>query len=606
MSHLIFDKRDWKFIMNDHLHFERVLALEHYADYDMETLEAVFEEGVRFAVEKIAPVNAIGDTEGCRLEDGRVRTPAAYADVWQEMRKGGWNAAGHSVEFGGQGLPFSTMVAVHEAFNGASQAFEMFHGLSVGAGHLIESFGTDELKAVFVEKMYSGEYGGTMCLTEPQAGSSVGDARTSAKALEDGTFHIAGNKIFISGGDADFYENTVHLVLARVEGDPEGTKGLSLFAVPRLLVNEDGSLGEYNNVAVVGIEHKMGINGSPTCSIQFGDGGASVGYMVGERCAGIVHMFQMMNEARIGCGLQGVSQANAAYQQALAYAKDRVQGPAITDLKGGGVAIIEHPDVRRNLMIMKSLSEGMRALVAKVALAADFSMRSTDPVEKEMHNDTVELLTPIVKAWSTDRAFKVTELALQVFGGYGYCREYPVEQYMRDTKISSIYEGTNGIQALDLVGRKMRMKGGALFMGYVQQISTFLESIKDVAELEDVAKHLLRAQGSLGEVAFWLSKTGREDRALSMLQATPFLEMFGDIVVGQLLAEQAVIALDKLEAKVGTRTPSADVLESDDEAAFLWGKVANARFFANEFLTMAPSKAKSMTTGERTALDMVF
>ncbi|MFT6397453.1 MAG: alkylation response protein AidB-like acyl-CoA dehydrogenase [Bradymonadia bacterium] len=602
MSHLIFDKRDWNFLSRHQFDFEKVLSLPAFEDFDTETCEAIFDEAVKFAQEELAPLNSISDRVGAQFIDGEIVTPPEFTVAWKKMRAQGWNGAIHSTEWGGQGLPFSVATSVFEVFSGACQAFDMFRGLSSGAGHLIESFGTDELKALFVEKMYSGEFGGTMCLTEPQAGSAVGDATTSATPNEDGTYNISGGKIFISAGDAPFYSNTVHLVLARIKGDPESIKGISLFAVPKHLMNEDGTVGAYNNAGVTGIEHKMGINGSPTCTVSFGDGGDSKGWLVGERCSGIVHMFQMMNEARIACGLQGVAMANAAYQQALAYAKDRKQGPDVSDLKGPSVEIIRHPDVRRNLMFMKTYSEGTRALVAKLAVAFDFQHHSSDKALVEKSRDIVDLLVPIVKAYSTDKAFKVCELAVQVFGGYGYCSEYPVEQYLRDTKISSIYEGTNGIQALDLLGRKMRMKGGALFMGYVMELTQFLEGMSEVEELTSVHKLLSRAQASLGEVGFWLAQTGGTDRSLALLQATPFLEVFGDVVVGHLLAEQAQIALDLLEEN-GARTPTAEQLE-DEETAYLWGKVLGARFFAAEVVSLAPAKVESMTHGERAALDM--
>ena len=604
MSHLIFDKRDWKFLMNHQFPFKDVLDLPKFEEFDMEMAEAIFEEALKFGVERIAPLNPISDRVGTQFIDGEIVTPPEFAEVWKDMRAQGWNGAVHSPEFGGQGLPYSLSTAVFEVFTAACQAFDMFRGLSSGAGHLIESFGTPWLKDLFVERMYSGEFGGTMCLTEPQAGSAVGDASASATPNDDGSFGIVGTKIFISAGDAPFYANTVHLVLARVKGDPPGIKGISLFAVPKYLMNDDGSVGEFNNAAVTGIEHKMGIHGSPTCVVTFGDPEPAKGWMVGQRCAGIVHMFQMMNEARIACGLQGVGMANAAYQQALAYAKERKQGPDIADLKGPSVEIIRHPDVRRNLMFMKTYAEGTRALVAKLAVAADFSMHSDDPAVVEKNNDIVDLLVPIVKAYSTDKAFKVCELAVQVFGGYGYCSEYPVEQYLRDTKISSIYEGTNGIQALDLLGRKMRMKGGALFMGYVMDLTKFLEKLSGVAELAEVHGLLQAAQGSLGDVGFWLAQTGGKDRALALLQATPFLEVFGDIVVGHMLAEQASIALDLLEAN-GSRIPSGEELE-DEETAYLWGKVLGARFFAAEVLSLAPGKVAAMKSGERAALEMVW
>lgn len=602
MSHLIFDRRDWKFLMHEQLGFDRLLEISNFEDFDMEMFDVILDEAAKFAVEKIAPINKVGDEEGCHIEDGRVKTPTGYAEVWKEMREQGWNGAAHSPEFGGQGLPYSIVLAIHDAFNGACQAFAMYQGLTSGAGHLIETFGDDGLKNAYVARMYSGEFGGTMCLTEPQAGSMVGDATTSAEPTGDGSYLIEGNKIFISGGDADFYANTVHMVLARVKGDPAGTKGLSLFAVPRVLQDGDGNLTDFNNVEVTGLEHKMGINGSATCSIAFGASGPCQGWLIGEQGQGLPYMFQMMNEARIECGLQGASLANAAYQQALAYAKERKQGPDLEDLKGDSVEIINHPDVRRNLMIMKAYAEGSRALLAQAALYADLAHFGKD----EHAQDMVDLLTPIAKAYPTDKGFKVTELAVQVFGGYGYCREYPVEQYLRDCKIASIYEGTNGIQALDLLGRKMRQKGGALFMTYVQELAKFLPTLDGHEALGSIKDRLTAAQGALGEVAFWISSTAKGDRKLAMMQATPFLELFGDVMVGHKLAEQARIAADRLVELVGTATPSVEQQEADREVAFYAGKVHSARFFAAEVLHFAPAKAHAMTSGERAALDVVL
>lgn len=602
MSHLIFDRRDWKFIMHEQLGFDRLLDVPAFKDFDMETFDAILDEAAKFATEKIAPINKVGDEQGCKLVDGRVQTPEGYAQVWQEMREQGWNGAAHSEAFGGQGLPYSIVLAIHDAFNGACQAFAMYQGLTSGAGHLIETFGSDALKQKYVARMYSGEFGGTMCLTEPQAGTMVGDATTSATPRDDGSYSIEGNKIFISGGDADFYQNTVHMVLARVKGDPAGTKGLSLFVVPRVLVGDDGSLGALNNVEVTGLEHKMGINGSATCSISFGADGPTQGWLIGEQGEGLPYMFQMMNEARIECGLQGASLANASYQQALAYAKDRKQGPDLEDLKGDSVEIINHPDVRRNLMIMKAYAEGCRALLAQAAICADLAHYGGD----EEAQDMVDLLTPIAKAYPTDKGFKVTELGVQVFGGYGYIKEYPVEQYLRDVKIASIYEGTNGVQALDLLGRKMRQKGGALFMTYVQQLAGFLGTLDGHDALGPVKEYLTAAQGALGEVAFWISSTARGDRKLAMLQATPFLELFGDVMVGHQLAHQARVASEKLTAKIGTATPTVEQQAADRDVAFYAGKIASARFFASEVLLYAPAKARAMTSGERAALDVVL
>lgn len=606
MSHLIVDKRDWNFILHEQLNISQILGWDAFSDYDIDTFQTVVDEGIKFAVERIAPVNEPGDREGCTVVDGEVRVPKSYHAVYKDHVGAGWLGLTHSVEFGGQGLPLTISAPIGEATSGACMAFAMYGGLSHSAGHLIEAFGVDELKQTYVEKMYTGVWGGTMCLTEPGAGSEVGDLRTRAARQDDGSFHISGQKIFISGGDSDLVENIVHLVLARIDGDPHGTKGISLFVVPKFKVNEDGSVGERNNVSLVGIEHKLGINGSATCQLNFGEGGPCVGYLVGDERSGMRYMFQMMNEARIACGQQGASQANAAYQRTLDYARERIQGPSMTDPRAGSVAIIEHPDVRRNLMLMKAYAEGTRALVAQASFWADEAKHAPTEEQRAKALDQLELATPIVKAYSTDKAFKVCETALQVYGGYGFLEDYPVEQYLRDTKITSIYEGTNGIQAMDLVGRKMRMRGGALFMNYLQNLGAFIAENKGREEVAEVIEALERAQGALGQTAMWLSQTAPEDVRLALLQATPYLEIFGDVMVGHLLAQQAVIAADALIEKVGTVTPTVEQRLADEDVKFYAGKVDVARFFSTEVLRVVGSKAKAITSGNRAALDTVF
>jgi hypothetical protein len=607
MSHLKFDKRDWLFILQHQHKLTDVLAQKRFEDYDWDTCEQVFSEGVRFAVDKIAPTLTSSDREGCECVDGRVRTPKEFTPLWKEYSEGGWIAVVMSPEYGGGGLPSLLSSAIFEAHTAANQSFHMFAGLTSGAGHLVESFGRDKLKKLFVEKMYTGPFGGTMCLTEPQAGSAVGDLTTSATLVDEaeGIFEIEGTKIFISGGDADFYDNVIHLVLARRKGDPEGSKGISLFAVPRLWVNDDGSFSEDNFVRVERIEEKLGIHASPTCQISFGTDGKSRGYLIGEPCQGLPYMFQMMNEARVACGLQGVAQANAAYQQAIIYARDRKQGPSLQNMSGKSVEIILHPDVKRNLITMKALSEGTRALVAQAAYWNDLAHASASEEERTHYGDLADLATPIVKAWSTDKAFKVTELAVQVYGGYGYTKDYPVEQYLRDCKIASIYEGTNGIQAMDLLGRKMRLKGGALFMGYIQELGTFIETNKEVAGLENAFAGLAKAQGVLGETAFWIGNNARKNIDLAMLQASPFLDLFGDVMVGQQLLQQAVIAKAQLAA-LGKPEPTREDRKDNEEVAFLAAKIDSAKFFAAEFLVLAPSKGRAMMSGETAALDIEF
>jgi alkylation response protein AidB-like acyl-CoA dehydrogenase len=605
-SHLIFDRRDWKFILTEQFDLPKLLKNARFSDFDAETIEQIVDEGVRFAVDVVAPINTPGDVEGCKVENGFVTAPKAYGPVYRELCAAGWPQSIHSAEFGGQQIPLFALAPVFEAMNGACQAFFMYTQLTGGAGHLIETFGSDKLKKLFVEKMYSGVWGGTMCLTEPNAGSAVGDLKTSAQPVGDGRYLIEGNKIFISGGDADFYGNVCHLVLARVKGDPAGIKGVSLFVVPKYWVNDDGSLGEFNHAYVEGIEHKMGINGSSTCQLSFGARGPTYAYMVGEPCSGIVYMFQLMNEARVMCGVQGNALANAAYQRAVAYAKDRKQGPEVENLAGESVEIIRHPDVRRNLMLMKCYSEGCRSLIAASSWWTDVSSFGDDPAEREHAQNMLDLMVPIVKAYSTDKGFKVTELGVQVYGGYGYCRDYPMEQYLRDVKIASIYEGTNGIQALDLLGRKMRLKGGALFMQYVMELSQFVEANRSTEGLGDTIAVLGEAQQALGEVAFWLASLGKAGVRHALLQATPFLELFGDVAVGHQIAHQAVIAAGKLKERIGSATATAAQRAEDPEVAFYAGKLDSARFFASEVVMLVPAKARAIQRSSTAANDMVW
>lgn len=606
MSHLIFDKRDWNFILNEQLKVEQMLEWPSFADFDTDTFQAIIDEGVKFAVDRMASINEIGDREGTKVVDGQVRVPEPFKAVYKEHTEAGWLALCHNPEFGGQGVPLTVAAPVSEASSAAAMAFSMYGGLTHSAGHLIEAFGTDELKKLYVEKMYSGEWGGTMGLTEPGAGSEVGDLRTKAIRQDDDSFLIQGNKIFISGGDHDMVDNIVHLVLARIEGDPAGTKGITLFAVPKYLVNKDGSVGEFNNVQCVGVEHKMGINGSATCQLSFGEDGPCRGWVVGLERQGIANMFQMMNEARIACGQQGVALANAAYQRALDYARGRSQGPDMTNPRAGSVPIINHPDVRRNLLLMRAYAEGTRALVAQSYFWQDEANHAPTPEQRAAAQDRLELVTPITKAYSTDKGFKVCETAVQVYGGYGFLQDYPVEQYLRDIKITSIYEGTNGIQALDLLGRKLRMKGGALFMGYLQDLGAFIAANKGREEIADVLESLERAQGAIGQTAMWLAGTGQQDIKLALLQATPFLECVGDVMVGHQLAQQAVIAADALRAKHGSLDVTEEDADRDSDLQFYAAKIGTARFFASEVLRMTPSKAKALTSGNRVALDFVF
>ena len=599
MSHYHFDRRDIDFVLFEQLGLSSLAEHPLHEDFTQEVCEMVLTEAGKFAQEYLAPTNKLSDREGCKLVGDKIEVPECFRDAYKRFSSAGWVGPTHSIELGGQNMPKTLNLAATELFIGACTSFFFFPGLTTSAGHLIEAFGSKDLVERFVKKMYTGEWAGTMCLTEPQAGSAVGDLRTSATPNEDGTYNVVGTKIFITCGDHDLTKNIVHLVLARVPGDPDGIKGISLFAVPKVWVNDDGSLGELNDVIPAGIEHKMGLHGCPTCVMNFGDNNSCRGFLVGERCQGIIAMFQMMNEARIACGLQGVSSANAAYLSALNYSKERVQGTNAADFKNPNakrVPIIDHPDVRRMLATMKAYAEGTRALLYKASFQADLFTISTDKATKAKAKMTLDLMTPICKAYATDKAFNVTELAIQTYGGYGYCSEYPVEQYMRDVKIASIYEGTNGIQAIDLLARKLTMKNGALFLTYLQEINGFIEANQEHKTLGDAVTSLDKAKNKLAEVAFTFSSGGGKDIEYSLLHAVPFLEMFGDVMVAQLLIEQALIADKKL----------AEIDEHDKDARFYRNKLKTARFFAHNILPRTIANAISIRSKDRSALEIEY
>lgn len=604
--------RDIRFVLYEQLGIERLCQFEKFKDFSRETFDMVLEEAAKLATEVIAPLNSISDKEGCTFENGQVRVPKAFHEAFKKYCEGGWIAASVDTEAGGQGLPESVGIAAAEMFVGACCSFTTYPGLTRGAANLIQSFGTPAQKKLFLENMYSGKWTGTMCLTEPQAGSAVGDIKTMAKKEGD-HYLIQGTKIFITAGEHDLAENIIHAVLARTENAPPGVKGLSLFIVPKIRVNPDGSLGEPNDVICSGIEHKMGIKGSATCTLNFGDEGRCHGYLLGQEGQGIQLMFQMMNEARLGVGLQGFALGNVAYLYALKYAKERIQGVEITRMKdptAPRVPIIKHPDVRRMLMTMKAYTEGLRALIYRAAYYADLAKVATAPQEKEFCVNMVELMIPIVKAYSTDIAFRLTEWAIQIHGGYGYCGEYPVEQLCRDVKITSIYEGTNGIQAMDLVGRKLSLKKGALFLGWMKEINEFIEKHKNHPRLGNLVAQLEQAKNTLVNVSMSFGKAAAEgDILLPMLYACPYLEMFGEVELAYLLIQQALIAIEKLATifdKYGAATPEAQskLVEEQAEAAFYSGKIHNAEFFVANILPRVQAKATTILSGNRSALSI--
>jgi alkylation response protein AidB-like acyl-CoA dehydrogenase len=595
------DLRELEFLLFEQFKIGDLLSKEPFQNWGPDEVKMVLEGSYEFATTVLGPLNAAGDREGCRIENGRVITPTGFKEAWKKLHDAGWRRLSESEELGGQGAPHTLQAVVEELFSGANCAFMMYPGLAIGAAHLIDAFGTPELKKLYAARMHAGQWGGTMCLTEPHAGSDVGAATTTAKRNGDGTYAIKGTKIYISGGDHDCAENIVHLVLARIEGAEAGTKGLSLFVVPRIRANADGSLGELNDVNVASIEHKMGINGSATCVMQFGEDDKCIGWLCGTaEHQGMRQMFQMMNYARIGVGLQGIALASAAYLAALDYAKDRKQGSSISawkDPSAPRVPIIEHPDVRRMLLEMKAKVEGIRALIVKLSMHQD---RATALAGKNddlaaYHHGQVELLTPLVKAYSSDQAFRICELAVQVHGGAGYCQDYPVEQYLRDSKIFSIYEGTNHIQALDLVGRKLGQGGGKNTQDFFADLGKVLAAQSEHPVLGNAVKNLGKAQEAVGGAAFqflgWF-KGGEMEKV--PLNANRFLEMMSETAIGWLLIEAAVIAHEA----------QAKHAQGSKDWTFYEGKKQAAIYFANTVLPEVIAKSKILASGDKSPMEI--
>jgi len=589
-------------------------VLGKYSDFNRELFQMVIDESAKLAGEVLFPLNTVLDREGVKFEKGKVKVPALCHQAYRKFCEGGWVAPSGSQEFGGQGLPMLLNSTLTEIQGTGCMPFLMAPGLTRAAGHLLEKYGTDEIKKLFVENLYTGRWGGTMCLTESGAGSAVGDLKT--KAIRDGKrFRIEGEKIFITFGEHDLTENIVHLVLARIEGAPKGIKGVSLFLVPKIRVNSDGSLGEFNHVSCSRIEEKMGIHGSPTCTMVFGDGGPCYGELIGEENQGIKYMFQMMNEARIGVALQGLSLGSASYQQALAYARERIQGvdmKFMNDPDAPRVPIIRHPDVRRMLLTMKAYTEGLRAMVYLTAFAADLAEHAPEESQRQEGQFLLDFLTPICKAFGSDAGFQMTCLGIQVLGGYGYTKEYPVEQYCRDAKIASIYEGTNGIQALDLLGRKVAGKGAAAFMTYMNRLNAWLDENANHATLAELVSKIAKARDTLVQVVMTFQQKGAEgDFYYPLLYATPFLEQAAHLVMAHLLTDMAMVAEKKLAAMVGSKAPASEeewqkLEEQNPEVKFYRGKLHSARFYVDTVLPHAHAISESILSGNRSPIEVTL
>ncbi|WP_170417851.1 acyl-CoA dehydrogenase C-terminal domain-containing protein [Ruegeria arenilitoris] len=537
--------KDTQFVLHDVLKIS-ASDIPGYDELEPEFTGAVLEEAGKVAVNLLHPLNVVGDTEGCRLENGVVYTPTGFKDAFEQVKEGGWTGLDMPEEYGGQNMPYVLGTAVGEMFSAANQAFTMYQGLTHGAASAILAHGTDAQKDTYLPKMVSCEWTGTMNLTEPHCGTDLGLMRTKAEPQGDGSYKITGQKIFISSGDHDMADNIIHLVLAKIPGGPEGIKGVSLFIVPKFLVNEDGSLGERNGVSVGKIEEKMGIHGNSTCVMNY-DG--ATGYLLGQEHKGMRAMFTMMNEARLGVGMQGLAQAEAAYQNALEYAKDRLQGRDVTGVKnpdGPADPLIVHPDIRRSLMDQKSFVEGARAFILWGATLIDKAHRAGD----KDADGLISLMTPVIKGFLTDEGYDMTVQAQQVYGGHGYIEEWGMSQYTRDARIAMIYEGANGVQALDLVGRKLAQDGGKHVMAFFDMVKTFCKenSGKDQAYDKAFIEPLKAASKDLQAAGMYFMQNGMTNPNNALSGSYDFMHMFGHVCLGLMWAQMAKAAQEALDA----------------------------------------------------------
>jgi alkylation response protein AidB-like acyl-CoA dehydrogenase len=509
-------------------------------------IDAVLEAGAQIAEEVLAPLNQVGDREGCRIADGVVTTPTGFKEAYETWVDGGWTGLTCDPEYGGQGMPFVVGFAVNEMMSAANMAFSMYPGLSHGAYEAIHQHGNDEQKKTYLPNLVSGRWTGTMNLTEPHCGTDLGLMRTKAEPQADGTYKITGTKIFISAGEHDLAENIVHLVLAKIVGGPPGIKGVSLFIVPKFLVNPDGSLGARNTLKAGNIEHKMGIAGNATCVMNY-DG--AIGTLVGEEHKGMRAMFTMMNAARLGVGIQGLSQSEVAYQNGLAYAKERLQGRSISGTKEPDKPadpIIVHPDVRRMLMNAKAFNEGARAFALWTGLKIDLAHKDPDPAVREQAEDLVALVTPVVKGFLTDKGFEMANVAMQCLGGHGYIKEWGLEQFVRDARNAMIYEGANGVQALDLVGRKLAQNGGRAVMAWFAELDKWTSERTEHPQLGAHAKALVESVERLRKATFWFMQNGLTNPDNAGAGSTDYLHLFGYVALGYMWGRMAEVAAEKL------------------------------------------------------------
>ena len=581
--------KDMQFAIAEFAGLDSVAALPGCEDVNAELVEAVLTEAGKFAQGVLDPLNRVGDKQGAQWRDGVVSAPAGFAEAYRQFTEGGWNGLGATTDYGGQGLPHIIAMPLQEMWNSANMAFCLCPMLTTGVQEALMHHGSPELLDTYMPRLVSGEWTGTMNLTEPQAGSDLSAVRTQA-VPEGNHYRIRGTKIFITWGEHDMAANIVHLVLARLPDAPEGVKGISLFVVPKFMVNADGSTGARNDIRCVSIEHKMGIHGSPTCVLAYGDGPGAVGYLVGEQNRGLEYMFTMMNHARLGVGMEGIAIAERAYQHALEYAKTRVQGRAIGQRSGDRVTIIHHPDVRRMLMTMKAQTEAMRALGYYAAGELDRAKRHPDAQARAVHQARLDLLTPVVKGWCTETAVEIASTGVQIHGGMGFIEETGAAQYLRDARISTIYEGTTGIQANDLIGRKVGAEKGATAMALIAEMRT-LDAELGAAGASFAAMHTVYVQGvtALESATQWLVDHYRQQPEAAAAVAVPYLKLFGTVAGGWLMARAALVSHARLAA-------------ADADQEFFTAKLATARFYLEHLLPQAVALSQTVTAGADSTL----
>ncbi|GIT92271.1 acyl-CoA dehydrogenase [Jannaschia pagri] len=578
--------KDMQFVLHDVLKAS-AQDISGYEEMDRDFTGAVLDEAAKLAQEVLHPLNAVGDTQGCVLENGVVRTPEGFKAAFDKMRDGGWTALDADPEFGGQGLPYLMHTAVGEIFSAANMAFNMYPGLTHGAYSAIHAHGTEAQKAKWLPKMVTCEWTGTMNLTEPHCGTDLGLMRTKAVPQEDGSYKISGQKIFISAGDHDMADNIIHLVLAKIQGGPEGIKGVSLFIVPKTLVDDEGTLGARNGVSVGKIEEKMGIHGNSTCVMNYDE---ATGYLLGTEHKGMRAMFTMMNEARLGVGLQGYAQGEIAYQNALAYALDRLQGRDVTGAKnpdGPADPLIVHPDIRRNLMDQKSFVEGARAFTFWGATMIDRAHRNED----KDADGLISLLTPVIKGFLTDKGFEFATNAQQVYGGHGYIEEWGMSQFARDARIAMIYEGANGVQALDLVGRKLAQDGGKHVMAFFEMVKTFCAEHKDDDAMKGFVEPLKAASKDLQAAGMYFMQNGMKNPNAALSGSYDFMHMMGHVCLGLMWGRMAKAAMEKLG-------------EDGADRDFLEAKIATGRYYMARQLPATAMHLARIQSGDEPVMSL--